>query len=159
MAKKAKIWNNIAGVVSFAYGIIFSITLIGIPIGFMLFIASRRFFDWAKLADTSLTGFKSLIVKWAVFTRMCALPFGLVSLIPLIIIRTNAKVSDIKSDSVFIYKPEENESVVQETKPQANEQNQTSKEETLRKLKEYLEMGIITEEEYNRASKELEKNE
>ena len=58
----------------------------------------------------------------------------------------------------FIYKPEENESVVQETKPQANEQNQTSKEETLRKLKEYLEMGIITEEEYNRASKELEKN-
>lgn len=154
---KSRVWNIISGVIAYFAGVIYCATLIGIPVGIMFFIAAKRFMGWSQLADISIVGFKPLIRKWAIFMSIFIFPLGLVSIVPLIVTRTNSVVSDAKeaSESVFTFKPHtETEQV---TVQREESKNSLSDEETINKLKHLLEEGLITQEEYNRAVEEMNK--
>ena len=159
MTYKSKVFNKITAIVSLVFGVIYCITLIGLPIGMFCFISYRRFQGYSELSDTSLISFKPIFKKWAIFISIFAFPLGLISLIPLIFMGNNAKVSNAENPSTFTFKPEEpkvsTEAIVQENEKREQSKNTLTDEETIAKLKELLDLGLISREEYERAKSEV----
>ena len=161
---KSSLWLNLTGVICYILGVSLVATLILIPVGVYCFIAGAKYFSWANLNDMELYNQKNLLKNWAIFVSIIAFPIGLVSIIPVLKTGNNPVVTDVKPEQ----KSETKEGVNPEingikgettNEPKAEHINQTSKEETVAKLKKFKDDGLITESEYKRAISELEKGE
>lgn len=165
MDNKSTGWLNLTGVICYFMGIACLASLILIPVGIYCFIGGSRYFTWSTMGDGELYGCKKGLKNWAIFVSIVAFPIGLVSIIPVIKTGNNPVVSDVKKDSKEdIARREESLekadalgiNVEEREEPKADHKTTTaSKEETIEKLKKFKEDGLITEDEYKKAIKEL----
>ena len=166
MENKNSVWLNITGVISYFMGVVCISSLVLIPLGIYCFMAGARYFNWATLSDTELYNYKNSLRNWGIFVSIIGFPIGLISLIPFIKMGNNPVVSNVaketKEDKQRRSESQEKAeeigiTVKQAEEPKSEHENQTSKEETIEKLNKFKEDGLITEEEFNRAIAELNK--
>ena len=163
MRNKNSLWLNLTGVICYFLGIACVASLILIPLGIYCFIVGRKYFDWSLISDTELYNHKASLKTCGIFVAIVAFPIGLVALIPLVQTGNNPVVSNVnetKEDKERRAEAQEKAeemgiTVEKQEEPRASHENVTSKEETLEKLKKFKDDGLITEDEYKKAVKEL----
>lgn len=150
MTNKNRGWCTLMSILGFIFGIGYCFTLILIPIAVYCFIGARRYNDWAEMSDGELANYKKAFKSWAIFFSIVGFPLGLFSIIPAVKVSNNVVVTSVSE-------PEAEQTVEVHTEeavavPQASP---TSKVDTIAKLDELKKEGLITEEEYERAKKEV----
>lgn len=141
------------GIYGFVLGVVYSCTLILIPIAIYCFIGAKFYMDSSALTDSQLSSRKQAFKNWAVFFSIVGFPLGLLSIFPAYFASSN---------NVTITSVEESEkTTVSEAETTLSEKreeskNETSKEETLEKLEHLYSEGLITKEELERAKSEVE---
>lgn len=162
-AKASKILLNISAVFCFIYFALYIFTLVFIPIGVYCFLAGKRFAYKAEhLEDTIFVTNKELKF-YSIFASIFCFPFGLLSLIPYYFICSNRiKVSDLNYVNTRVEdltKQEKEENVIKEDVSQPSEEvhqeTESEKLEKYKKLENFKEKGLITEEELNQAYEQL----
>jgi len=156
MNNKNSVFCTINGVIGFIAGISYAFTLILLPIAIYCFIGAKKYIDCAGLTDSELAMHKKSLVNWAVFFSIFAFPIGLLSIIPALKADNNVSVTDIKIETTKVNPAPKTDEVKQETqKPKEEAKSDLSASDTIEKLKKFLEDGLITEEEFNRAKSEI----
>lgn len=166
--KSSKILLNIMSVVCFIYGALYSFTLVFIPIGVYCFIAGRRFSFKAEHLDDKMFLSDDDFKKYVIFSSIVCFPFGLLSIIPYIILtNNNVKISTYQTESVKVETVEEKqeeietesskeEKTAEEVKVQKEEEmTEEEKQAKFQKLQNFRDKGIITEEELELAREQL----
>ena len=147
MKNKSSAWFTLNSIINYLSGIAYAFTLILLPLGIYCFICAKRNNDWAKLSDAQLPAIKEQVKNWAIFSSIVNFPVGLISIIPLYQIGDNG----IKITTVG----EENELEKEEPQETDNanqgEMANTEIDEKIKKLTDFKNEGIISEEEYNKA--------
>ena len=164
--KISKILLNIMSVVCFVYGALYVFSLVFIPVGIYCFIAGRRFSYKAEHIDNTMFMSNKDFKAYVIFASIACFPFGLLSVIPYIMIVGNRiKISETK-ESIFSVSDvdSENQSTEKESEKEEPRQveiqkdSELSDEETqakFAKLQSFREKGIITEEELELAPEQL----
>lgn len=157
MTNKNSAWCTLMAILGYIIGVVYCFTLILIPIAIYCFIGARRYMEWAELTDSQLAQYKSNLTNWAIFFSIVGFPIGLFSIVPACLVNNNVTITNVQE-------PTENQPDV----AQNQNQTETAKNEhddiedcmkTIEKLDSLKKEGLITEEEYERAKKEvLEKN-
>lgn len=151
MENKNKVWYIISAVIGILAGISYALTLILIPLAIYCFIGAKKYLDLAECSEGELTKHKQSLTNWAIYFSIVAFPFGLISIAPACLISNNVTVSNVETHE---FKTETTEAE-QHTEKREPVKNELSDLETLEKLKKLLDEGLITEEEYERAKKEV----
>ena len=142
MKNRTSIWFTINSVVNYFIGVLYSFTLILLPIGIYCFICAMRNNHYAKLSEAQLASIKEQVKGWTIFSSIACFPIGLISIIPFCLIGSNGiKITSVENSPV----------------------NQTEDEvlsiseidEKIAKLTHFRKEGIISEEEYQKAIDEL----
>lgn len=130
---------TVLGIFGMIFGVIASITIVGLIIGIPLIIGSKKFLDYAKLTDEEVLSLdRQNLTIWLIVFCVLMFPVGLIALIILFNLegQLSAKVnSTLNSNS---------ESSVMDEK--------------INKIKELYEMkeqGIITEEDFQNAKNKI----
>jgi len=173
--KSAKVLFNISAVICFLYGALYVFSLVFIPLGVYCFIASKRFaykadhlFDMYAIDDRVLK-------NYVIFASIACFPLGCLSIIPYYLLVSN-KIK-IKGFNVVTNESEQEEQVAevkveeentQETKEEIKEEPKVETQETekveeteaeklekFKKLENFKEKGIISEEELEMAREQL----
>lgn len=176
--KSAKVLFNISAVICFLYGALYVFSLVFIPLGVYCFIASKRFaykadhlFDMYAIDDRVLK-------NYVIFASIACFPLGCLSIIPYYLLVSN-KIK-IKGFNVVTNESEQEEQVaevkveevkeekMQETKEEIKEEPKVETQETekveeteaeklekFKKLENFKEKGIISEEELEMAREQL----
>lgn len=164
--KASKVLFNIAAVVCFLFGALYIFTLVFIPIGVYCFIASKRFAFKAEHLYEDFAVSNQTLKKWVIFASIACFPLGLISIIPYwMITSNNVKVESFnikisEDDSNADFKAEANETASEEAKQESLkeevvEETEEEKLEKFKKLENFREKGIITEEELEMAREQL----
>ena len=141
-------WNYVTAFFGYYAGLMSCISLILIPLGIFLIIGANRYCGWARVTEAELVNQKESLTKWAIFFSIANFPIGLLSLIPLSAENT-IKVTTVDVGEQNTAETKQETEQKQEPKPVIN------KEETIAKLKSLLDEGLITEEEFESAKKEV----
>ena len=158
--KASKVLFNISAVVCFIVGALYLFTLVFIPVGVYCFIASKRFAFKADHLYEDFSISNDTLKNWIIFASIACFPLGLISVIPYILITSNnVKVSSSagttiklsEDDSKADFKPENEE--VQES--EIVEETYEEKVEKFKKLENFKEKGIISDEELEMARQQL----
>lgn len=169
--KTSRIILNIESVVCFIFGALYTFSLVFIPLGVYCFIAGRRFSYKAEhMYDTMFLSDKDF-KSYVIFVSIVCFPLGLLSVIPYLkITSNNVSVTDtnglhLQEDSVQEAvavtdvkgeKKEESESNAEVVEVQKNEElSEEEKQEKFKKLQNFRDKGIITEEELELAREQL----
>ena len=140
------------GILGYVLGIACCFTLILIPLAVYCFIGARKYMMFAEMSDAQICAFKQSLTNWAIFFSIVGFPIGLISIIPALIVNNNnVTVTDVKEQEIKTAQ----EQVQEEVKKENSEENKSNDLETLEKLKHLLDEGLITEEEYERAKKDI----
>lgn len=168
--KASKVLFNISAVICFIIGALYTFTLVFIPIGVYCFIASRRFAFKADHLFEDYSINNKTLKNWVIFASIACFPLGLISIIPYMLITSNnVKVSGTtikltEDTSEVDFKPELEEKAEEETTEEATtedkvdesaEETYEEKVEKFKKLENFKEKGIITEEELEMAREQL----
>ncbi|MBQ4541564.1 MAG: hypothetical protein IJA23_01790 [Clostridia bacterium] len=170
--KSSKILLNIMSVVCFLYGALYSFTLVFIPIGVYCFIAGRRFSFKAEHLDDKMFLSDNDFKNYVIFSSIVCFPLGLLSIIPYMILTSNNvkisthETSSIKVETVEVEKEnelkEETKTENKEEKPveevtaqKEDEMTEEEKQAKFKKLQNFRDKGIITEEELELAREQL----
>ena len=162
--KASKVLFNISAVICFIIGALYTFTLVFIPVGVYCFIASRRFAFKADHLFEDYSISNKTLKNWVIFASIACFPLGLISIIPYMIMTSNnVKVSgtNIKlteDTSNVDFKPEleeKTEEKAEEKVEEAIEETYEEKVEKFKKLENFKEKGIITEEELEMAREQL----
>lgn len=155
--KTLKVFFNIMSVICFIYGIAYIFTLVFIPIGIYCFISAKRFSYKAEhLFDTFALSNKDLR-NHVIFVSIACFPLGLLSIIPYYLLTSNKiKVSELKlqDKTVEVAETKDLKSSDEETKVETVE-TEEEKLEKFKKLQNFKEKGIITDEELEMARVQL----
>lgn len=166
MKNKGSIWCYISGVVAYAVGVLYCLSMIFIPIAIYCFIYGSLYFKVAKLSDSEFSFVKQALFVPTVVICIFAFPIGLIALVPYFLAGSNdVKVSSVEteSDSTIETYPEQKETVVAsvdeitEIKEQEQDDIQLSDEDfqKLEKLTNFKNQGLLTEEEFNQAKSQI----
>ena len=168
--KSSKILLNIMSVVCFLYGALYSFTLVFIPVGVYCFIAGRRFSFKAEHLDDKMFLSDNDFKNYVIFSSIVCFPLGLLSIIPYVILtNNNVKISTYETSSIKVETVEEKEDSEEETKIENNEEkpveevkaqkeeemSEEEKQTKFKKLQNFRDKGIITEEELELAREQL----
>lgn len=164
--KVSKIILNIMSVVCFVYGAFYSFSLVFIPLGVYCFIAGRRFSYKAEHIDNTIFLSNKDFKAYVIFASIACFPFGLLSIIPYVMIVGNKiKVSETKVSNVSISDESEESDNVKTSENQEeprkveiqkdNELSEEEKQAKFEKLQSFRDKGIITEEELELAREQL----
>ena len=166
--KASKVLFNISAVICFIIGALYTFTLVFIPVGVYCFVASRRFAFKADHLFEDYSISNATLKNWVIFASIACFPLGLISIIPYMLMTSNnVKVSgtNIKlteDTSNVDFKPELEEKTEEKAEEKAEEKVEESVEETyeekvekFKKLENFKEKGIITEEELEMAREQL----
>lgn len=159
--KLNKVLLNIASVISFIFGAFYIFSLVFIPVGIYCFTAGKRF---SYKADHLLDNYavdKKVLYGYSIFVSVVCFPLGLIALLAYFRIYSNnikvetAENSNLESDKETIV--QDNEIEIETESSQANVQEETEEEkmEKLEKLRKFKEKGIITEDEFEMARKQM----
>lgn len=172
--KSAKVLFNISAIVCFLYGALYVFSLVFIPLGVYCFIASKRFaykadhlFDMYAIND-------KVLKNYVIFASIACFPLGCLSIIPYYLLVSNkikikefnvvtneseqeeqvaeVKVEEVKEENTQEIK-EESKVEIQET--EKVEETEAEKLEKFKKLENFKEKGIISEEELEMAREQL----
>lgn len=181
--KGSKILLNIMSVICFIYGALYVFTLVFIPIGIYCFIAGKRFSFKAEHLDDKIFLSDYNFKCYVIFVSIACFPLGLLSIIPYIILTSNnVKISNhsntgfkgketnvenstqvgdsdevknesLNDDAINIEKDAE---VVEKVKAQKDdEMSEEEKQAKFKKLQNFRDKGIITDEELELAREQL----
>ncbi len=163
--KVTRIFLNIMSVVCFVYGALYCFSLVFIPVGVYCFIAGRKFSYKAEHMFDLYTIDNKTIKNYTIFVCIACFPFGLLALIPCyMLLSGKASVSEFKATRVTDVDTQEKivETNEDDSKPEVQVEAQTmqevseeEKQEKFEKLKNFKEKGIITEDEFEMAKKQL----
>ena len=158
MRNKSSVWFTLNSIINYLSGVAYCFTLILIPLGIYCFICASRNNAFAKLSDAQLPAIKPQVQNWAIFSSIVNFPIGLISIIPLFIIGDNGiKVTTVEENKKEETKETTEQSVVdkKETVDEPAKMDSNEIDEKIKKLTEFKEDGIISQEEYDKAVKEL----
>ena len=159
--KASKVLFNISAVICFIIGALYTFTLVFIPVGVYCFVASRRFAFKADHLFEDYSISNATLKNWVIFASIACFPLGLISIIPYMLMTSNnVKVSgtNIKlteDTSGVDFKPEPEEKVEETKVEETAEETYEEKVEKFKKLENFKEKGIITEEELEMAREQL----
>lgn len=151
MTNKNSVWCTLMGILGYIIGISYCFTLILIPVAVYCFIGARKYIEWAGLTDGQLSAYKSSLTNWAVFFSIVGFPIGLLSIVPACLTSNNVTITNVEEQ-----KTEESKS--ETPKQESTEKQKKSPEDkvsTIEKLENLKNEGLITEEEFQRAKKEV----
>lgn len=149
MTNKSSAWCTLMGILGYIIGIAYCFTLILIPIAVYCFIGARRYIEWSGLTDSQLAQYKSNLTNWAIFFSIVGFPIGLFSIAPACLVSNDITITSVSE-------PEKgNEAQPEQHVDKKEEDSTLSKMETIEKLDSLKKEGLITEEEYERAKKEV----
>lgn len=152
MTNKSSVWCTLMGVLGYIIGIAYCFTLIFIPIAVYCFIGAKRYIEWANLTDSQLAQYKSNLTNWAIFFSIVGFPIGLFSIAPAVLVSNNVTITNVSEPT--------NETANGETVVHTEEKKEEKDEvvdslKTIEKLDSLKKEGLITEEEYERAKKDV----
>ena len=161
--KASKVLFNISAVVCFLCGALYIFSLVFIPVGVYCFIASKRFAFKAEHLYEDFAVSNQTLKNWVIFASIACFPLGLISIIPYWFITSNnvkvesfnIKLSEDDSNADFkteVTEAEQTESLKEEV---VQEETEEEKLEKFKKLENFREKGIITEEELEMAREQL----
>lgn len=161
--KASKVLFNISAVVCFLCGALYIFSLVFIPVGVYCFIASKRFAFKAEHLYEDFAVSNQTLKNWVIFASIACFPLGLISIIPYWFITSNnvkvesfnIKISEDDSNADFkteVAEAEQTESLKEEV---VQEETEEEKLEKFKKLENFREKGIITEEELEMAREQL----
>lgn len=169
--KSSRILLNIMSVICFIYGALYVFTLVFIPLGVYCFIAGRRFSFKAEHLDDTMYMSNYHFKCYVIFASIACFPLGLLSIIPYLYLTTHSvKVSDFENkgnydtNSQNVTNVDDAENVITEkssaevevVKPQKEEEmTEEEKLAKFRKLQNFRDKGIITDEELELAKEQL----
>ena len=169
--KISKIMLNIESVVCFIFGALYVFSLVFIPVGVYCFLAGKRFSYKAEHLDDDMFLPNKEFKAYVIFASIACFPLGLLSIIPYIILTgNNVKISN--TQGLHLQKDDGNANVQEESeiKEVDSGENQEPKQaivqkdselsdeekvEKFKKLENFKEKGIITEEELELAREQL----
>ena len=162
--KISKVLLNIESVVCFIFGALYSFSLVFIPVGVYCFIAGRRFSYKAEHLDNDMFLSNKHFKYYVVFASIACFPFGLLAIIPYVLIVGNR----IKITNKYDLHVQKEENSVSENKEVENGEKTTEaviqkddelsleeKQAKFQKLQNFRDKGIITEEELEQAREQL----
>ena len=158
MNNKSSVWFVISSIINYFTGIVYSFTLILLPLGIYCFICAQRNNEFAKLSDAQLPAIKEQVKGWCIFSSIVNFPIGLIAIIPYLQIGDNGiKVTTVEEPNSS-KETTESEVVNEETTENvaSSKMDKSEIDEKIQKLTDFKNEGIISEEEYNRAVKELQ---
>ncbi len=162
--KATKVLLNITSFFCFIYFALYIFTLVFIPIGIYCFLAGKRF---AYKADHLGDNYKLTNInfkKYVIFVSIFCFPFGLLSIIPYVLLTSNkVKVTDLKYSETSSNSGNYNSTTNDKEPTSSGEENIQSDEiesdeekiEKYKKLQNFKEKGLITEEELLQAKEQL----
>ena len=161
--KASKVLFNISAVVCFICGALYIFSLVFIPVGVYCFIASKRFAFKAEHLYEDFAVSNQVLKNWVIFASIACFPLGLISIIPYwLITSNNVKVESFnikisEDDSKAEFKEEATAAAnAEEAKEEVvAEETEEEKLEKFKKLENFREKGIITEEELEMAREQL----
>jgi len=165
--KKAKVTLNILAVISFIFGAFYCFSLVFIPVGVYCFAAGKLFSYKAEHMMDSYSADKKTLSRYFIFVAIACFPLGLLSgLAYMFLYGNNVKVEEFNYVKITDVAPEEKqeepkeETESKEAKEEVKEepvQEETEDEklEKLKKLENFKEKGIISEEEFEMAKEQM----
>ena len=164
--KSSKFLLNLTSFFCFIYFAIYIFTLVFIPIGVYCFIAGKRFSYKAEHLDNDMFLSHQHFKNYVIFASIACFPFGLLAIIPYTLIVGNR----IKITNEPGLKLQIEESVVKQTESveektteavvqKDDELSLEEKQAKFKKLQNFRDKGIITEEELEQAREQLFGNE
>lgn len=158
-----KILLNITSVFCFIFFALYTFSLIFIPIGIYCFLAGKRFAYKAEHLEDTMRFTNKEFKYYVIFVSIACFPFGLLSIIPYLnLASNNISVSEVKEESndIKVQTVEEENDQKQEEKDievvqETNVETYEEKMEKFRKLENFKEKGLITEEELEQAREQL----
>ena len=159
--KLNKVLLNIASVISFIFGAFYIFSLVFIPVGIYCFTAGKRF---SYKADHLLDNYavdKKVLYGYSIFVSVVCFPLGLIALIAYLRIYSNnikvetAENSNLESDKETIVQDNEIDIKTESSQTNVQEETEEEKMEKLEKLRKFKEKGIITEDEFEMARKQM----
>lgn len=163
-SKVSKVLLNITSVFCFIYFALYTFSLVFIPIGIYCYIAGKRFNYKADHLEDTMFIRKETFRNYVIFVSIFCFPFGLLSIIPYILLVSNrVKVSDAKQTKIEVVKESVNDEVQKNNKTQEENiateskisETESEKLEKFKKLQNFKEKGLITEEELEQAREQL----
>ena len=156
--KLNKVLLNIASVFCFVFGAVYIFSLVFIPVGIYCFVAGKKFSYKAEHLLDNYAVDKKILRNYSIFASIACFPFGLLSLLAYFgIYNNNVKVE--KSEHVEVDATENSELVDEgddvEVMESKTEETEAEKIEKLEKLRRFKEKGIITEEEFEMAERQM----
>lgn len=158
----SKILLNITSVFCFIFFALYTFTLIFIPIGIYCFLAGKRFAFKAENLDDTLRFSNKEFRNYVIFVSIFCFPFGLLSIIPYKkLALNNVSVSSVDSYSTDYTVTSDGLSDANqndekfETVAENDVQTDAEKIEKFKKLQNFKEKGLITEEELEQAREQL----
>lgn len=157
MNKKNNIIFSIFTVIAYFYGIMLVATIILIPLGVYSIIAANHYSTYSEMQETELAMHRKSVLGYIIFGSILYFPIGLLLLLVLPSINNNIVVepaSEIKVQEIHQEETQENTEPVEVeiSEPVTSEE----KAEKLAKLERFKNNGLITEEEFEQAKKQLE---
>lgn len=166
--KLSKVMFNIATVFCFIYFALYIFSLVFIPIGVYCFLAGKAFAYKAEHPDNNIYVSDKVLKRYVIFASIFVFPFGLLSVIALVkLTSNNIKVTSAEGEytvgeqtlRVESSDVAQTESETQESEPAEaevhTEQSEEEKLETIKKLENFREKGLITDEELEQARDQL----
>ena len=163
--KASKILLNITAFFCFIYFAIYIFTLVFIPIGIYCFLAGKRFNYKAEHIGDDLKFSNKEFKGYVIFVSIFCFPFGLLAIIPYYLIVsnkikvTNLKYVDTRSEQPIEEVKNNEEEVVENTDNKeehiVQEETEAEKLEKFKKLENFKEKGLITEDELEQAREQL----
>lgn len=151
MKNKCSGWFTLNSILGYIAGVGYCFTLILIPLAVYCFIGARRNVEWSEMSEGQVATHKKEIRNWSIFFSIAIFPLGLFSIAPAIICsKYNVVITNVE-EPVQVVETQES----QETEKEEQKAEVLSDEETIAKLKNLLDEGLITEEEFARAKKEI----
>lgn len=159
--KLTKVLLNVLSVVCFIFGALYIFSLVFIPIGVYCFLAGKRFSYKAEHIYDIYTVSNQILKNYTIFVCIACFPLGLLSIIAYkLVASNNVKVEALKireiEQNVEPQEPAETENNVSgETVEPVVEETEDEKQEKFKKLQNFKDKGIISEEELEMAREQL----
>ena len=165
--KYSKVLLNITAFFCFVFFALYTFSLVFIPIGIYCFLAGKKFAYKAENPNDQFKFSNKEFKFYVIFVSIFCFPFGLLSIIPYMHLASNnvfvstisvntkepdeVRVTDVEETETSEPQEEKEAEVVQET----NVETYSEKMEKFRKLQNFKEKGLITEEELEQAREQL----
>ena len=159
--KTSRVLLNISAFICFVFGAIYLFTLVFIPIAVYCFIAGKRFSSKAEHIDDLYSIDNRVFKNYVVFASIACFPLGLISIIPYLrLTGNNIKINRVEEESKVTITTNEtvDEKKEEVQSVEAQKEDILSDEEKMKKFKKlenFKEKGLITEDELEMAREQL----